>query len=143
MPTVDDVVKTVHEMGEAEKSQVLLEVISKSSVLWLKDFVKSFEEKFGVTASAPMMAMPAAGAVAAPSAEAAEEKTIFDVILKDAGPNKIQTIKVVRTLTNLGLKEAKDLVDKAPQPIKTGVSKEEAQKVIKELETAGAKAEIK
>ncbi|MBI4713030.1 MAG: 50S ribosomal protein L7/L12 [Planctomycetes bacterium] len=81
------------------------------------------------------------GAAAAPAAD--EEKTTFDVILKDGGPNKIQTIKVVRTVTNLGLKEAKTMVDTAPQPVKTGLPREEAEKIVKELEAAGAKAEVK
>ena len=148
MANVEEIAKTVNEMSETERSQVLLEVISKSNVLWLKDFVKAFEEKFGITALAPMMAAPAgttAGAAAGTTApaETSEEKTIFDVILKDTGLNKIQVIKAIRTLTNLGLKEAKTLVDTAPQPVKTAVPKEEAQKIIKELEAVGAKAEMK
>lgn len=146
MASVEEIVKTVNDLNEAEKNQVLLEVISKSSVLWLKDFVKAFEEKFEVTAMAPVMAASAGMGVPAGApapAEAAEEKTTFDVILKDVGPNKINTIKAVRALTNLGLKEAKTLVDTAPQAVKTGIPKEEAQKMLKELETAGAKVELK
>ena len=145
MPKVEEVVETMKGLGDDEKNQVLLELISSSSVVWLNNFVKAFEEKFGVTAMAPVVAAAGvAGAAGAPAqAEAAEEKTSFDVILKDIGPNKIQVIKAVRALTNLGLKEAKTLVDTAPQPVKTGVPKDEAQKMIKELETAGAKAELK
>lgn len=144
MPKVEELVATMKGLNDDEKNQVLLELISSSSVVWLNDFVKAFEEKFGVTAMAPVMAAGAgAAAGAADQAEAAEEKTSFDVILKEFGANKIQVIKAVRALTSLGLKEAKTLVDTAPQPVKTGVSKEEAQNVIKELETAGAKAELK
>ena len=103
--------------------------------------MKELEDKFGVSAAAPV----AVAAVAAPgaAAEVAEEKTEFDVILKAAGANKINVIKVVRALTSLGLKEAKDLVDGAPQPLKTGVSKEEAEEAKKQLVEAGAEVEVK
>jgi large subunit ribosomal protein L7/L12 len=113
------------------------------TVMELVELKKALEEKFGVTAAAPMMmgAMPAmAGAAAAP---AAEEKTEFDVILSAIGGNKIQVIKVVRELTGLGLKEAKDLVDGAPKPVKEGVPKDEAQKIKAKLEEQGATVEVK
>jgi large subunit ribosomal protein L7/L12 len=109
----------------------------------LVELKKTMEDKWGVTAAAPVMMgamMPAAGAAAAP---AAEEKTEFDVILKDAGANKINVIKVVREITSLGLKEAKDLVDAAPKPVKEGVSKEEAEQIKAKLVEAGAGVEVK
>ncbi|HJV34522.1 50S ribosomal protein L7/L12 [Geomonas sp.] len=115
--------------------------IENMTVLELAGFVKELEEKFGVSAAAPV-AVAAAGPAAGP-AEAAEEKTEFDVILKNAGANKIAVIKVVRALTSLGLKEAKDLVDGAPQPVKTGISKEEAADAQKQLVEAGAEVEVK
>jgi large subunit ribosomal protein L7/L12 len=104
------------------------------------NFVKEFEERYGVTAAAPVAVAAAAPGAAAP---AAEEKTSFDVILAAAGDKKIQVIKVVRELTGLGLKEAKDLVDGAPKPVKTGISKEEADTIKAKLEEQGAKVEIK
>ncbi|MBI5360535.1 MAG: 50S ribosomal protein L7/L12 [Planctomycetes bacterium] len=137
---VNQLVTSIKELQDDERNMLMTEVIAGSSVLWLSTFVKALEQKFGVSAAAPMMAMPAAGAAAA--APQAEEKTAFDVILKDGGANKIQAIKVVRAVTSLGLKEAKDLVEGAPKPVKTGVTKEEAQKVVKELEAVGAKCEI-
>lgn len=121
----------------------IIEAIEKMTVMELVELKKALEEKFGVTAAAPMMmgAMPAmSGAAAAP---AAEEKTEFDVILATFGANKIQVIKVVRELTGLGLKEAKDLVDGAPKPVKEGVSKDEAQKIKARLEEQGATVEVK
>ncbi|HMN19522.1 MAG TPA: 50S ribosomal protein L7/L12 [Candidatus Moranbacteria bacterium] len=123
-----------------EKFAKLVEEIEKMSVLDLSELVKVLEEKFGVSAAAPVMmgAMPAAGA-----AEAAEEKTEFDVILTSAGAQKINVIKVVRELTGLGLKEAKDLVDAAPKAIKEKVAKDAAEETKKKLEEAGATAEIK
>jgi large subunit ribosomal protein L7/L12 len=114
--------------------------IENMSVLELSELVKELEDKFGVSAAAPVAVAAAAPAAAA---EAAEEKTEFDVILKAAGANKIGVIKVVRALTSLGLKEAKDLVDGAPQPLKTGVSKEEAEEAKKQLVEAGAEVDIK
>ena len=114
--------------------------IENMTVLDLAGFVKELEEKFGVSAAAPVAA---AAAPAAGPAEAAEEKTEFDVILKAAGANKIAVIKVVRALTSLGLKEAKDLVDGAPQPVKTAVSKDEAADAQKQLAEAGAEVEVK
>lgn len=115
--------------------------IEKMTVLELAELVKELEEKFGVSAAAPVAVAAAAGPAAA--AEPAEEQTEFDVILKAAGANKINVIKVVRALTSLGLKEAKDAVDGAPGPIKTGVSKQEAEEAKKQLVEAGAEVEIK
>jgi large subunit ribosomal protein L7/L12 len=124
------------------KEQVV-EFISNMTVLELADFIKELEEKFGVSAAAPVAAFAAAPAAGAAPAEAAEEKTEFDVILKDAGANKIGVIKVVRALTGLGLKEAKDKVDGAPQVIKEGVSKADAEAAKKDLTEAGATVEVK
>ncbi|MCZ7663409.1 MAG: 50S ribosomal protein L7/L12 [Thermoleophilia bacterium] len=121
--------------------QELIEEIKKMTVLELADMVKALEVEFGVTAAAPM-AMAAAPA-AAGAAAAEEEKTEFDVILSGAGDKKIQVIKVVRALTGLGLKEAKDLVDGAPNPVKQGIPKEEAEDIKKQLEEAGALVEVK
>ena len=120
----------------------LVKAIEEMSVLELSELVKELEEKFGVSAAAPamMMAAPAAGA-AAPAAE--EEKTEFDVVLKDHGANKIGVIKVVREITGLGLKEAKELVDGAPKTVKEGVSKDEAEDMKKKIEEAGAVVELK
>ncbi len=128
-------------MADITKEQVV-DFIAGMTVLELSQFIKELEEKFGVSAAAPMAvaAMPAAGAA---PAEAAEEKTEFDVILKSAGSNKIAVIKVVRALTGLGLKEAKDKVDGTPSALKEGVSKEDAQAAKKQLEEAGAEVEIK
>lgn len=122
----------------------VLDAIGEMSVLELSEFVKSFEEKFGVTAAVPMAAAPAgAGAGAGAATEAAEEKDEFDVILSGAGDKKIQVIKEVRALTNLGLKEAKDLVDGAPKPVLEKVNKETADKAKEQLEAAGATVELK
>jgi large subunit ribosomal protein L7/L12 len=123
----------------------ILEAISNMTVLELSELVKALEEKFGVSAAAPVAvaAAPAAAAAGAAPAEAAEEKTEFDVILKEFGAEKIKVIKVVRDVTGLGLKEAKDLVDGVPKPVKEGVSKEEAEKIAAALKEAGATAEIK
>jgi len=124
-------------------SEDLISAIEEMSVLELNQLVKALEEKFGVSAAAPMMmAAPAAGA-AAGGAEAAAEKTEFDVVLNTAGDKKIAVIKVVRELTGLGLKEAKDLVESAPKAIKEGVSKDEAEAVKGKLEEAGAQVEVK
>ncbi|OGY52236.1 MAG: 50S ribosomal protein L7/L12 [Candidatus Buchananbacteria bacterium RIFCSPHIGHO2_02_FULL_45_11b] len=121
-----------------EKFKKLVEEIEKMSVLDLAELVKILEEKFGVSAAAPA-ALAAAGAAAGP----AEEKTEFTVELTAAGENKINVIKAVRTVTELGLKEAKDLVDGAPKAVKEGVKKEEAEKIKKTLEEAGAKVMLK
>lgn len=121
----------------------LIAAIEQMTVIELAELVKALEEKFGVSAAAPVaVAAPVAGA-AATAAPAEEEKTEFDVILAAAGGNKIQVIKVVRELTGLGLKEAKDLVDGAPKPVKTGVPKDQAEEMKKKLEEAGAQVEIK
>lgn len=119
----------------------ILEAIANMTVLELSELVKDMEEKFGVSAAAAVAvaAAPAAGGAAA----AAEEKTEFDVILTAVGDNKVNVIKVVRQITSLGLKEAKDLVDGAPKPVKEGLPKADAEAVVKQLEEAGAKAEIK
>jgi large subunit ribosomal protein L7/L12 len=121
------------------KEQVF-EFIDNMTILDMSKFIKEFEERYGVTAAAPV-AIAAAAPVAA--AAAAEEKTSFDVVLTAAGDKKIQVIKVVRELTGLGLKEAKDLVDGAPKPVKTGVSKEESASMKAKLEEQGAIVEIK
>ena len=124
----------------------LLEAIDGMTVLELSDFIKKFEERYGVTAAAPVaVAAPAAGAPAAGGAPAAaaEEQTEFTAVLAEIGPNKIPVIKVVRELTGLGLKEAKDLVDAAPKPVKEGIAKDEADKIKSALEEQGAKVEIK
>ncbi len=117
----------------------VISFIENMTVLELSVMVKELEEKFGVSAAAPA----AAAAAPAAAAEVAEEKTEFDVILKAAGPNKINVIKVVRALTSLGLKEAKDLVDGAPQAVKTAVPKQEAEDAKKQLAEAGAEVEVK
>ena len=118
----------------------LVEKLSALSVLEAAELSKLLEEKWGVSAAAPV-AVAAAGA--APAAAAAEEKTDFTVVLADAGANKINVIKEVRAITGLGLKEAKDLVEAAPKPLKEGVNKEDAEKFKKQLEAAGAKVELK
>jgi large subunit ribosomal protein L7/L12 len=125
------------------KLEELIKSIEGMSVLELSDLVKALEEKFGVSANMPMMAAPAAGAATGGGAAAAEEKSTFTVVLANAGANKIAVIKEVRTITSLGLKEAKDLVDAAPKPVKEGVPKEEAQELKKKLEAAGATVELK
>ena len=125
----------------AEKLEELIKSIETMTVLELSDLVKALEVKFDVKANMPMMAAPMAGGAAA--APAAEEKTIFTVVLTSAGSNKIAVIKEVRAMTSLGLKEAKDLVDAAPKPVKEGVAKVEAEEMKKKLETAGATVELK
>ncbi|MGD0211308.1 MAG: 50S ribosomal protein L7/L12 [Desulfomonilia bacterium] len=120
----------------------VIKFIESMTVLDLSEFVKQLEEKFGVTAAAPVVAVAAMSGAAAPAA-AAEEKTTFDVVLKDVGPQKIQVIKVVRALTDLGLKEAKDAVEGVPKTLKEGVNKEEAEDAKKKLEEVGAAVEIK
>jgi large subunit ribosomal protein L7/L12 len=117
----------------------ILEAVGQMSVMELNDLVKAFEEKFGVSAAAMAVAGPAGGGAAA----AVEEQTEFTVILADFGANKVGVIKAVREITGLGLKEAKDLVDGAPKPVKEGVAKADAEAAKKKLEEAGAKAEIK
>ena len=126
----------------AVAKQEILDAIGNMSVLELSQLIKDMEEKFGVSAAAAVaVAAPAAGGGA--GAAAAEEKTEFNVILAAAGENKVNTIKVVREVTGLGLKEAKDLVDGAPKPLKEGISKADAEAIKKKVEEAGAKVEIK
>jgi large subunit ribosomal protein L7/L12 len=124
-----------------EKMDELIQSIEQMSVLELSQLVKALEDRFGVTAAAPMMAAaaPAAGGGAA---EVVEEKTEFDVILTDVGPNKVQVIKAVRELTSLGLKEAKDVVEAAPKAVREAVTKDEAEAAKAKLEEAGAKAQV-
>ena len=122
----------------SEKITAMIEEVKTLTVLELSELVHALEETFGVSAAAAAVAAPAAGA-----AEAAEEKTEFDVVLKECGANKIAVIKVVRALTGLGLKEAKELVDGAPKNLKEGVSKDEAEKIAAELKEAGAEVEVK
>ena len=124
----------------SEKVTALLEEVKGLTVLELSELVHTLEEVFGVSAAAAAVAAPAAGGAAA---EAAEEKTEFDVILKDAGASKLNVIKVVRAVTGLGLKDAKDLVDACPKTLKEGISKEDAEKLVAELKEAGATAELK
>ena len=125
-----------------ERAQIL-EEISKMTVLELSQLIKDMEEKFGVSAAAAVAVAAPAGGAAAAGAAKAEEKTEFTVVLTAVGDNKVNVIKAVREVTSLGLKEAKDLVDGAPKPVKEGVSKADADAVLKKLIDAGAKAEIK
>jgi large subunit ribosomal protein L7/L12 len=141
MGNVAGLVDEAGKLTDEERTQFLAEFVAKQNVLWLSTAVKALEDKFGVKAAtggggggAPAAAAPAA---------AKEVQTSFDVILKAAGANKINVIKVVRAVTSLGLKEAKDLVDKGGQAVKTGVTKEEADKLVKELKDAGAEVEVK
>jgi large subunit ribosomal protein L7/L12 len=124
-------------------NEQILKAVEKMPVLQLAELIKLVEERFGVSAAAPMAVAAAPSGGGGQAAAAVEEKTAFDVILASAGDKKIQVIKVVRELTSLGLKEAKDLVEAAPKAVKTGVSKEEAESMKKKLEESGAKAEIK
>jgi large subunit ribosomal protein L7/L12 len=134
-------------MATAVSQDDLLEAIDRMTVLELSEFIKKFEERYGVTAAAPVAvaAAPAAagGDAGAGAVAASEEQTEFSAVLTEVGPNKIPVIKVVRELTGLGLKEAKDLVDAAPKPVKEGVARDEADKIKAALEEQGAKVEIK
>jgi large subunit ribosomal protein L7/L12 len=130
-------------MTEKLSKDAMIDAISGMSVLELSELVKSLETKFGVSAAAPMGFAPAASAGGAPAAAAVEEKTDFSVVLMSAGPNKIPVIKVVRELTGLGLKEAKDLVDGAPKPVKENVPKDQAEEMKKKLVEVGATVELK
>ena len=125
-----------------EKMDELIQSIEQMSVLELSQLVKALEDRFGVTAAAPMMAAAAPAAGGGGPAEAVEEKTEFDVILTDVGPNKVQVIKAVRELTSLGLKEAKDVVEAAPKAVREAVTKDEAEAAKAKLEEAGAKAQV-
>ena len=122
-----------------EKTQQILDLIKELTIIELADLVKAVEEEFGVSAAAPVAVAGVAGA----AAPAAEEKTEFDVVLKSFGAKKLDVIKVVREVTGLGLKDAKDLVEGAPKPVKEGVSKDEAEALKKQLEEAGAEVELK
>ena len=143
--TDSNVAEKTQEKSLSPKLEDLAKTIEGLTALELADLVKSLEARLGVTASVPMMAGPMmAGAPAGGGAAAAvEEKTTFDVVLKETGPNKISVIKEVRAMTNLGLKEAKDLVEGAPKTVKDSVPKEEAEELKKKLEAAGAKVELK
>ena len=125
------------------KSEDILKAIEEMSVMELVELISAIEEKFGVTAAAAVAAAPAAAAGDAAGGDAAEEKDEFDVVLTAAGDQKVQVIKAVRAITGLGLKEAKDLVDGAPNTLKEGVKKEEAEEMLKQLSEAGATAELK
>ena len=125
------------------KSEDILKAIEEMSVMELVELISAIEEKFGVTAAAAVAAAPAAAAGDAAGADAAEEKDEFDVVLSAAGDQKVQVIEAVRAITGLGLKEAKDLVDGAPNTLKEGVKKEEAEEMLKQLSEAGATAELK
>ncbi|MBX3117773.1 MAG: 50S ribosomal protein L7/L12 [Fimbriimonadaceae bacterium] len=127
----------------ASNVETIVEQISGMTALELSELKKALEEKFGVTAAAPMMGMPMMMGGGGDAAPAAEEKTEFDVVLTAAGDAKLNVIKVVREITGLGLKEAKDLVDGAPQPVKQGVGKDEADKIKAQIEEAGGKVELK
>ena len=125
------------------KSEDILKAIEEMSVMELVELISAIEEKFGVTAAAAVAAAPAAAAGDAAGGDAAEEKDEFDVVLSATGDQKVQVIKAVRAITGLGLKEAKDLVDGAPNTLKEGVKKEEAEEMLKQLSEAGATAELK
>ena len=125
------------------KSEDILKAIEEMSVMELVELISAIEEKFGVTAAAAVAAAPAAAAGDATGGDAAEEKDEFDVVLSAAGDQKVQVIKAVRAITGLGLKEAKDLVDGAPNTLKEAVKKEEAEEMLKQLSEAGASAELK
>jgi large subunit ribosomal protein L7/L12 len=129
-------------MAKITKDDVI-EFIANMSVLELSELIKEMEEKFGVSAAAPVAMMAAGAGEGAAGAEAAEEKTEFDVVLTTSGDKKIQVIKEVRAITGLGLKDAKALVDDAPKPVKEGIAKEEAEKIKAQLEAAGAQVELK
>ncbi len=121
----------------------VVEFISNMSVLELSEFIKELEEKFGVSAAAPVAAAAAGAAPADAGAAEAEEKTEFDVILTGAGDQKIKVIKEIRAITSLGLKEAKELVESAPQPVKEGITKEEAEQIKEKIEAVGGSVELK
>jgi large subunit ribosomal protein L7/L12 len=129
-------------MANVSKEDVI-EFIANMTVLDLSELIKELEEKFGVSAAAPVAMMAAGAGGGEAAAPQAEEKTEFDVILTSAGDKKIQVIKEVRAITGLGLKDAKDLVDGAPKPVKEGIAKEEAEKIKAQLEEAGAQVELK
>jgi large subunit ribosomal protein L7/L12 len=127
----------------SKKQDEILDAISKLTVIELSELIKAMEEKFDVSASAAVAVAPAGAAAPGATSAGGEEKTEFDVILTAAGDNKVSVIKAVRAATSLGLKEAKDLVDSAPKPVKEGLPKKEADELKKQLEEAGAKVEVK
>ena len=143
MGNVAGLVDEAGKLTDEERTQFLTEFVAKQNVLWLSTAVKALEDKFGVKAAVGGGGGGGGGAAAPAAAAAKEEKTQFDVVLKSSGANKINVIKVVRAATSLGLKEAKDLVDKGGQAVKSGIPKEEADKLAKELKDAGAEVEIK
>lgn len=143
---VKDQVETKSEKPKkavSQKMEGFIKSIEEMSVLELSDLVKALEDRFGVSAAAPMAAMVGAAPAAGAGAAAVEEKSVFEVVLASAGDKKINVIKEIRALTSLGLKEAKDLVEAAPKTIKEGATKEEAEKIKKQLEAVGAKVELK
>ncbi len=135
-------VTTKKKAGKKTSIEIVLETIEQMTIIEVSELVKKMEEKFGISAAAPVV-QAVAGASASGDAEPEEEKTEFDVVLTGAGEKKIQVIKVVRELTSLGLKEAKQLVDDAPNPVKEGITKEEAEAVKGKLEEVGASVELK
>ena len=139
MADVAGLVEEAAKLSDEDRTLFLTEFVAKQNVLWVAGAVKAMEDKFGVKAAAAVAAGPAAAAPAAKE----EEQTAFDVVLKSAGLSKINVIKVVRAATSLGLREAKELVDKGGQAVKSGVPKDEAEKLAKELKDAGAEVEIK
>ena len=143
--TTDEAVETAGKESKKLSANVqkVLDAVKKMTVMELAELVKAFEDEFGVTAAAPVVAAAAPGAAAVGEAPAAEEKTDFDVVLTQVGSQKIQVIKVVRAITGLGLKEAKDLVESAPANVKEGAQKEEAEDIKKQLEEVGATVEFK
>ena len=141
-PKVNEVMQSVSGLSSEEKRSLVLEVVAGLTMLEASDLVKDFEAKFGVSAAAMAVAPPAAAGAEGEEATEPEEKTSFDVILKEIGQAKIQVIKVVRAETSLGLKEAKAVVDDVPKAVKEGVSKEEAEKLKAALEEVGATVEI-
>lgn len=138
----DDIITAIRGLSEEDKAAVMLEIVKGMTVLGLSNFVKACEATFGISAAAPMMAVPAGMPAAAAAGPAEEEKTEFDLILKEVGPKKIQVIKAVREVTNLGLKESKELVDSAPVPVVKAVPKEEAETIKAKLEAEGAVVEL-
>jgi large subunit ribosomal protein L7/L12 len=139
MQDIAKLVDEVSKLDDDQKTKFLVEFISRQNVLLLSKMTKALQDAFGVS---PAMLTAAPVTQTSSAEQLKEEKTTFDVILKAIGANKLNVIKVVRSITNLGLKEAKELVESAPKPVKEGVSKEEADKIKKELETAGAKVDI-
>lgn len=133
----------VRNVELTKEQEELIAKIENMSVLELSKLVKAMEDKFGISAQAPAMVVAAAQGAVAGSGAAEEEKSTFDVVLADVGPNKIQVIKEIRVVTNLGLKEAKDLVEAAPKAVKEGLPKKEAEEMKKKLEATGAKIELK